>query len=136
MTDGWEGAAIAVTKCPDCHREVSTLAVACPHCGRPLASVSAPPTAKQPGFVMGILCLFVLLPILGGWVLWSGIEAIRTREDFDAAFGIPLHSKGTEAVVSGCVKCGVGLLLLLPVVFVLMGLLLRFRKSVTKADES
>jgi hypothetical protein len=85
---------------------------------------------------MGILCVVLLLPTLGGWLLWSGIEAIRTREDFDAAFGIPLHSKGTEAVVSGCVKCGVGLLILLPVVVVLMVLVLRFRKSVTKADES
>src|SRR4051794_10804138 len=110
MTDGWEGAAMAFTNCLDCHREVSTLAVACPHCGRPLASVSAPPTAKQQGCVVAVLYVgAVVLPILGGWQLWSGIEAIRTREDWDVAFGIPLHSKGTEAVVSGCVKCGVGL---------------------------
>jgi len=32
---------LALIKCPDCGRDVSTLAVACPGCGRPIAATSA-----------------------------------------------------------------------------------------------
>ena len=39
-----------VVTCPDCGREVSTMAAACPHCGRPSAPVSyaAPAAATAP----------------------------------------------------------------------------------------
>jgi len=38
-----------LTTCPDCGREVSTSAPACPHCGRPNApAVAAPQTAAAP----------------------------------------------------------------------------------------
>lgn len=37
-----------VVSCPDCGREVSTLAPACPHCGRPSPGMSAPAAASAP----------------------------------------------------------------------------------------
>ena len=36
-----------VVNCPDCGREVSTLAPACPHCGRPSPSMAAQAAAPQ-----------------------------------------------------------------------------------------
>jgi hypothetical protein len=69
-------------------------------------------------------CLFLLMSIVGGWLLWSGIEAIQTREDFDAVLGIPVHSKGTEAVVSGWVKCAIGGLVMLPLLLGVIWLIL------------
>jgi membrane protein YdbS with pleckstrin-like domain len=37
-----------LTTCPDCGREISTAAPACPHCGRPNAPVVAAPAAAAP----------------------------------------------------------------------------------------
>ncbi|MDP2813862.1 MAG: zinc ribbon domain-containing protein [Erysipelotrichaceae bacterium] len=37
-----------LTTCPDCMREVSKLAITCPHCGRPLQLQVAPPVIEQP----------------------------------------------------------------------------------------
>jgi hypothetical protein len=73
---------------------------------------------------VAICCLFLLMSIVGGWLLWSGIEAIQTREDFDAVLGIPVHSKGTEAVVSGWVKCAIGGLVMLPLLLGVIWLIL------------
>jgi uncharacterized membrane protein YdbT with pleckstrin-like domain len=36
---------MALVKCPDCGRDVSTAATNCPQCGRPMAAVAAPPGA-------------------------------------------------------------------------------------------
>ncbi len=36
---------MALVKCPDCGRDVSTAATVCPQCGRPMAAVAAPSTA-------------------------------------------------------------------------------------------
>lgn len=37
-----------LTTCPDCVREVSKLAITCPHCGRPLQPQVAPQVIEQP----------------------------------------------------------------------------------------
>lgn len=40
---------MALVKCPDCGKEVSTEAKACPHCGRPsTSSTPTQPTPTQP----------------------------------------------------------------------------------------
>jgi membrane protein YdbS with pleckstrin-like domain len=36
---------MALVKCPDCGRDVSTAATSCPQCGRPMAAVAAPAAA-------------------------------------------------------------------------------------------
>jgi hypothetical protein len=38
---------LALIKCPDCGRDVSTLAAACPGCGRPIAIAAAPGSSPQ-----------------------------------------------------------------------------------------
>jgi membrane protein YdbS with pleckstrin-like domain len=40
---------MALVKCPDCGRDVSTAATSCPQCGRPMAAVAAPAAAPMAG---------------------------------------------------------------------------------------
>lgn len=71
-----------VISCPDCGRDVSTLATACPHCGRPSPAGTAPVSAAAPpareetlwtgtpsrillaGHIAGIVVTLVGLPLL------------------------------------------------------------------------
>ena len=130
---------MSLTTCADCHRDISTLAVTCPHCGRPTAAAAAKaasPAAVAPpaeaasrashalGTVIGcVFACFLLLTLLGGWLISSGIEAIQTQDDWDVVLGIPIHSKGTDAVVSGWVKCAVGGVMLLPCLLLVVWLI-------------
>ncbi|HEY8132187.1 MAG TPA: zinc-ribbon domain-containing protein, partial [Thermoanaerobaculia bacterium] len=40
---------MALVKCPDCGRDVSTAAATCPQCGRPMAAVAPPAPLAAPG---------------------------------------------------------------------------------------
>ena len=70
-----------VINCPDCGREVSTAASACPHCGRPMVAAPAPPppppSAKEEtlwrgtpswllafGKILGLVILAIVLPVI------------------------------------------------------------------------
>lgn len=72
-----------VISCPDCNRDVSTLATACPHCGRPSPAGTAPIGGAPPapvkeetlwqgtpsptlllGHIFGIVAVLVLVPLL------------------------------------------------------------------------
>jgi uncharacterized membrane protein YdbT with pleckstrin-like domain len=74
-----------VTTCPDCGRDVSTLAAACPHCGRPVspstfAAPVAVPTAEETlwtgspswrvliGKVVMMVLTVIVIPIAAGFV--------------------------------------------------------------------
>src|ERR1700745_3878898 len=82
-----------VITCPDCGREVSTLATACPHCGRPspsgfapIAASAAPPATEEtlwhgtPSWrvligKVGIMILTVIIiPIAAGFVASRAID--------------------------------------------------------------
>lgn len=72
-----------VISCPDCGRDVSTLATSCPHCGRPspaatapILPASAPPPSKEETLWQGS----------PSWKLLSG----RVIALVVAAFGIPI----------------------------------------------
>ena len=74
-----------VISCPDCGRDVSTLATACPHCGRPSPAGTAPVAAPLPpvreetlwsgtpsrillaGHIAGIVVTAIGLPLLARW---------------------------------------------------------------------
>jgi len=82
-----------VVHCPDCGRDVSTLAPACPHCGRPspglsapgvaAAAAAAPPVQEQTiwsgtpspitliGHVLGMVAVLVLIPLFAGFMAKS-----------------------------------------------------------------
>ncbi|HUP46683.1 MAG TPA: hypothetical protein VM779_14345, partial [Thermoanaerobaculia bacterium] len=75
-----------VIACPDCGRDVSTLASSCPHCGRPspaanapILPANAPPPAPAPeetvwqrspswalliGRVIGLIVSVIVIPLL------------------------------------------------------------------------
>lgn len=72
-----------VISCPDCGRDVSTIATACPHCGRPSPAGTAPigspvttpkkeetlwrgtpSTLLLAGYILGIVLVLVVIPFL------------------------------------------------------------------------
>jgi hypothetical protein len=68
---------VALVDCPECGKQISTLAVACPHCGFPLprgmaeiqgaASEPGPSRWTDPGFwviVIGLVVVIILSVIL------------------------------------------------------------------------
>ena len=77
-----------VIACPDCGRDVSTLAPVCPHCGRPSPAGTAPITAatapkpaaeetvwrgspsamKLVGRIIGIVLILIIVPTIMNWM--------------------------------------------------------------------
>ena len=87
-----------VLACPDCGHDVSTLAPACPHCGRPMnapqAALQVPPTSVGPeetlwkgtpspkvliGRVIGLVVIVILIPLAAHW-LAAHTNAIDQQE--------------------------------------------------------
>ncbi len=58
---------MALTKCPDCGKDVSQEAWACPGCGRPLRNVLGLFSAKTVKWMVGIWALLVFAFI----VIWQ-----------------------------------------------------------------
>src|SRR5207248_8885249 len=54
-----------VVTCPDCGREVSTMAAACPHCGRPFSPATYAPPVTGP------------TPVMTEETLWRGSPSWR-----------------------------------------------------------
>jgi membrane protein YdbS with pleckstrin-like domain len=91
-----------VVSCPDCSRDVSTLAAACPHCGRPMtAGPLQPPQASAAaeeetlwrgtpspkvlvGRVAGLLLIVIAIPVLAH-VLASFTADLAARSTIVAA---------------------------------------------------
>jgi uncharacterized membrane protein YdbT with pleckstrin-like domain len=79
---------VPVITCPDCGRDVSTMAAACPHCGRPSPAgtspiVTAPPHAREEMLwrgrpsarvLIGRVLAAVLVAAVGGFMTW-GLQA-------------------------------------------------------------
>jgi membrane protein YdbS with pleckstrin-like domain len=84
-----------VVNCPDCGREVSTLAPACPHCGRPSPGMAAQAASAQsptneetlwrgsPSLLVLLGHVFLMLVVLIGVPLLAGLIASQTN-DLDA----------------------------------------------------
>lgn len=65
---------MALIPCPDCSRDVSSVAPACPQCGRPIAATTVEATGKRWKLMeaVGVLaiCLGVLsFPVLQAWMI-------------------------------------------------------------------
>jgi uncharacterized membrane protein YdbT with pleckstrin-like domain len=79
---------VPVITCPDCNRDVSTMAAACPHCGRPSPAGTAPIVAATPQareetlwrgrpsarVLIGRVAAAVVVAMVGGFMTW-GLQA-------------------------------------------------------------
>ncbi len=85
-----------VISCPDCGRDVSTIATACPHCGRPspagTAPIGAPATTPKKeetlwkgtpstlllaGYIIGIVLVLVVIPSLAHFFAGTMLDLER-----------------------------------------------------------
>jgi hypothetical protein len=106
--------------CPDCQQRVSSEAVACPSCGRPLRDRShlTPSAQAALGGVLLIACLawpplFVLVVVLaGGQALWRVAHRSRRAALLAsgllviASFGVSLLFPSYAIFVVGAGLCG------------------------------
>jgi uncharacterized membrane protein YdbT with pleckstrin-like domain len=100
-----------VISCPDCGRDVSTIATACPHCGRPSPAGTAPLMgAPQPpvreetlwegspsptllaGHIFGILLVLIAVPLLTRFFA-------STMDDLDKAAGMIRFGRIATAII-------------------------------------
>ena len=65
---------MALTRCPDCGREVSDVAPACPGCGRPIQAASPPVAAKKGGTTSG--------EVLGSLLFLGGVAGALYYYEF------------------------------------------------------
>jgi membrane protein YdbS with pleckstrin-like domain len=106
---------MALIKCPDCGREVSTAATVCPQCGRPMAAMAAPPVQTSVikeetlwhgtpswllvfGKFIGLLLVVIVLPLiyyLGyaflapyGTIVWAIIAIIVLWQIVDISIAL------------------------------------------------
>ncbi len=81
-----------VIACPDCGRDVSTLAPTCPHCGRPSPAGTAPITAPPPAVaeqtlwrgtpsaiklvwrIVGIVAIVIFVPLIFRWFSMRALD--------------------------------------------------------------
>lgn len=62
---------MALISCPECHREVSTMAKTCPHCGSGIVTGFLGPRAMKPQSSFDqFVGLFIGLPILLIVIVW------------------------------------------------------------------
>lgn len=87
--------------CPDCGREVSDAAPACVHCGRPLASVSASPSAAPARPMAGIVIACVLGVATLVWGLLPGEPLQTETAEWMDALSRAVHVLGPIAVICG-----------------------------------
>ena len=63
---------MALIECPECGREVSDKALACPHCGNPIAPAERPPVVDRAvakvakGLGVLLIILIIIFGLLGG----------------------------------------------------------------------
>lgn len=96
-----------VTTCPDCGRDVSTMASACPHCGRPSPASTLPvggPAAAPPrektlwtgtpsatllaGYIAGIVLTVVLVPLAAHFFSATMPDEVRAQGIKNAGWAI------------------------------------------------
>ncbi len=68
-------------KCPECDREVSDKATACPHCGCPLVEVSGRPVATARTKELRTMYAIAIVTAFVGAVIWIGLSFLAWRKD-------------------------------------------------------
>jgi hypothetical protein len=88
-----------VITCPDCGRDVSTLATSCPHCGRPspagttpIAGTGAPPLVEEKlwqgtpswrllaGKIAGLVAAVVIIPLIAHFVSVTSTDPVKAAD--------------------------------------------------------
>jgi len=111
---------VALIDCPECGRQVSTLAVACPHCGFPLSREAAelqaarrepgPSRWTDPGFwiiVIGLVVVIVMtiLILREGWQPTdTTVPVSPTRAEAAVRGGCPATLGPGTVAVGVCVR--------------------------------
>ena len=63
---------VALIQCPECGKEVSSAAAACPSCGHPVVAGQGPPNApRQPLRWLVALALLVTVAAIGYMIYWQ-----------------------------------------------------------------
>ena len=71
---------MALLKCPDCGRDVSTEAATCPQCGRPTASFSGKAVQTQrKGGKYEALGFLIILAGMGIWYYYSSLLTVLSN---------------------------------------------------------
>ena len=66
---------MSVIHCPDCSKQVSKIADACPHCGRPSPAKSKEEVGGTSD-VLGLLWLLHAIYVMWKWNFFAGIVAL------------------------------------------------------------
>ncbi|KRD48307.1 MULTISPECIES: zinc ribbon domain-containing protein [Acidovorax] len=67
---------MALIRCPECGREVSSQAPVCPSCGYPIQARNAPPVAQQPNALQSPHLWGRLAMVLGAWLVTPWIAKL------------------------------------------------------------
>ena len=91
---------MTLINCPECNKEVSSKAVACPHCGHPIATVlvaDIEPVVnhRARGWLLALACVFTFLSPLT--FIYNAVQNVATREDLDKIY--PASWKGAWLII-------------------------------------
>lgn len=93
---------MALVTCPECTREVSDHAAACPHCGAPLSRAAATPGHNETKWER---CEIVFDSRLSWWLFWRKgyfwAEAIGSKGSYSAASGLKFFLQMSQTSTSG-----------------------------------
>jgi hypothetical protein len=101
---------MALISCPECKKQVSTLASACPHCGCPISvSAQAPrpravtqeaPSPKAgSGFGVGCLILVILALAVGGFLAFTNPTESDMRKKIAEDGWVPVGFERTNLII-------------------------------------
>ena len=83
---------MALIKCPECEKDVSSSAVACPNCGHPIAApvlASDPPQHRLPQESTETLGIFlVMIPFAAGALSWFWVTQLRLIDNPASKLGL------------------------------------------------
>lgn len=93
---------MALTACPECQKQVSSAASACPGCGHPMGSAPIPVRIAPPekeGMGLGAKLGIAALVLVGGFLLFGALlpeNVVRANEARRACMEMVKQGLGTE----------------------------------------
>lgn len=103
---------MALIKCPECGKEISSLAKSCPNCGCPISETKTNSTVKikLPNIELGTMGLFssrkATVKSSDGKVLWEGEHGQTAIFDISAPVKVTIYLGNWVNPFSGIIKPG------------------------------